>query len=190
MRKLFTLTIFFIITPCVLGFSVIYFSFLTFQKNQNNINLLSTPNVSYAALPTNGNLIQAYASETDGRIEKLQQFFQRYGSPLEPYASDIVKAADENGFDYTLLPAIAAQESLLCLKAIPGTDNCWGWGIYGKKVTVFPDYKTAIETVSKGLANNYIKKGLKTPSEIMSMYNPSNNGSWADGVDFFLNQLQ
>jgi hypothetical protein len=86
------------------------------------------------------------------------------------------------------------QESNLCKKRpIEPVDsyNCWGWGVYSGKVTRFPDFPEAIEAVTKGLATSYKEKyGLHTPGEIMKMYNPNSSGSWADGVNFFMDGLQ
>jgi hypothetical protein len=39
-----------------------------------------------------------------------------------------------------------------------------------------------METVAKGLKENYVDKGLITPKQIMSRYTPSSNGSWEKGV--------
>src|SRR5579859_499464 len=194
LRKLFALISFFSITPLFLIFSIVYLSYLTYEKDPSNRSLFShTPShISYAALPGTDITLQAYAEESDGRVAKLQQFFAHYGSPLEPYSQNIVDAADKYGLDYKILPAIAGQESGWCRNIISDSYNCWGWGIYGSKVTRFPDYPTAIDTVSRGLARNYVKQGLTTPQQIMQRYNPTssaNGGSWAAGVNYFLDQL-
>ena len=78
------------------------------------------------------------------------------------------------------------QESNLCKKIPDGSHNCWGYGIYGGKVTMFQDYKEGIYTVTKGLATRYKPKGLVTPEQIMTMYTPSSNGSWAFSVNHFM----
>ena len=114
---------------------------------------------------------------------------QFYNSPLEQFAPDIVRTADKYGLDYRLLSSIAMQESNLCKKIIKDSYNCWGFGIYGTKVTRFQSYPEAIETVSKTLAKEYKNKGFETPEQIMKKYTPSSNGSWARGVNHFMNQL-
>jgi hypothetical protein len=146
--------------------------------------------VSYAALPTVDNLFTSQVVQNDSREEMVRQFFQKYRSPLEPYAADVIKAADEYKLDFRLIPAIAMQESNLCLKAPLNSFNCWGFGIYGGKVTRFDSYPQGIETVTKTLATKYRKDGLDTPEEIMARYTPSSNGSWAAGVNQFMSQLQ
>ena len=106
----------------------------------------------------------------DARIAAVKNFFSFYKSALTPYADEIVKAADKYGLDYRLIPAIAMQESNLCKKAPKDSYNCWGFGIYGKKVTKFDNYNQAIDTVTKTLATKYKAQGLETPEEIMSKY--------------------
>ena len=194
-RKLFALISFFAITPVLLIFSIVYFSYLSYVRDPSNTSLFSNKPkyVSYAALPGTNMTLQAYAQESDGRVAKLEQFFGEYNSPLEAYVQNIVAAADKYGISYELLPEIAMQESGGC-KVIPvNSYNCWGYGIYKDHVTRFPDYPTAIDTVSKGLAEHYVHQGLITPQQIMARYNPTsaaNGGSWATGVSYFLNQLQ
>src|SRR5260221_2133964 len=129
MNKLFALVSFFAITPLFLIFSIIYLSYLNYQKDPSNRGLFSMKpeNVSYAALPGTDITLQAYTQESDGRVAKLQQFFAHYGSPLEPFAQNIVDSADKYGISYELLPAIGMQESGECKDIPPGSDNCWGW---------------------------------------------------------------
>lgn len=124
------------------------------------------------------------------RAANLKSFFRKYSSPLYDHAELIVKTSDDNGLDYRLIPAIAMQESTLCKFIPPNSHNCWGWGIYGNKVTRFASYEEAIQTVAAGLKRNYIDKGRTTPSEIMAAYTPSSNGSWANGVNTVLRLLE
>jgi len=126
----------------------------------------------------------------DARVEALKQFLEKYDSPLSLYAEKLVKVADENGFDYGLLPAIAMVESGLCKKIPENSFNCWGWGIYGKTVTKFVSYDEAIEVVAKGIKHNYIDQGFKTPKQIMTKYNPTNHNNWLGNVNFFLDKLK
>lgn len=133
---------------------------------------------------------QANVSFGDSRVSNLMSFFRKYNSPLYDYADRIVQVSDEYKFDYRLLPAIAMQESNLC-KYIPDNSyNCWGWGIYGNTITKFNSYNNAIESVAKGVKTQYIDKGLVTASAIMQKYTPSSNGSWAHGVNTFLQALE
>lgn len=126
----------------------------------------------------------------DNRLANLKAFFRKYNSPLYHYAPKIIEVSDKYHFDYRLLPAIAMQESNLCLKIPENSYNCWGWGIYGDKITRFSSYDEAIEVVAKGIKTEYLDKGLITASQIMKKYTPPSQGSWAYGVNLFLKALE
>ncbi len=192
MRKIILSTSFFIFTPILILISILYFLFLSYNYRSRNSLTSNNPNsgVSFAALPSSENLLGDSIISKDARIEILRQFFEKYKSPLELYAQNMVQDADKYGLDYRLLPAIAMQESNLCQKIIPNSYNCWGFGIYGKKVTRFESYPEAIDTVTRTLVKNYVAGGLNTPEEIMKKYTPSNNGSWAYSVNYFMSILQ
>jgi len=126
----------------------------------------------------------------DIRVANLKYFFRKYDSVLYDQSDYIVKMADQYTLDYRLIPAIAMQESGLCKHVYEGSHNCWGWGIYGNKVTRFDSYEEAIETISRGIKKNYIDKGLTTPEAIMRKYTPPSDGSWAFGVNTFLKMIE
>lgn len=180
------------VTIPVFAVFVLILSLFLYRKNYiaKAFYLSRINSVAYAALPTNQNNFSASINELDGRVEKIRQFLQRYGSPLEPYAQDIIDAAEEYGLDYRLVPAIAMQESNLCLKIPVDSNNCWGFGIYGGKVHKFSDYKEGIYAVSKTLGTKYKDRGLVTPDQIMTVWTPSSNGSWAFSVNHFMDKLK
>ncbi len=191
MRKLVLLATFFAAAP--LSLILILTFFLLSSPGQYHTLLGPTGRnmtVAYAALPTAQNVVEASISQKDGRVERLREFFASYHSPLEPFAGNIVAEADAYRLDFRLLPAIAMQESGLCRRMPKDSYNCWGFGIYGGKVTRFTDFPEAIHTVTKTLATKYRQNGLDTPEKIMSRYTPSSNGSWAFGVNTFMAQLQ
>jgi len=190
MRKFLISTTFFIIAPFGLVFFLIAILALYQHSSSGHRTNPLGNNVAYAALPTSQNNLSADISQADGRKERIRQFLEKHHSPMEPYAGDIVDAADQYGLDFRLIPAIAMQESNLCKKIPIDSYNCWGFGIYGKTVTRFTDYKEGIYTVTKALATRYKDRGLVTPEQIMTMYTPSSNGSWSHGVNHFMDQLQ
>ena len=191
MRKIILPTSFFIFTPILILVSIFYSLFLSYdyKVHHNAITYTSNNRVAFAALPTNENVFGDNIIFKDARIEIVRQFLEKYKSPLVSFAKNIVEDADKYGLDYRLLPAIAMQESNLCQKIILNSYNCWGFGIYGKKVTRFENYPQAIEAVTATLAKNYIAGGLVTPQEIMKKYTPSNDGAWAFSVSFFMDIL-
>lgn len=188
MRKLLLTTSLLVFTPFVFIFGLILIMVIYTQSSHR---APSGQTVAYAALPATQNVLGASIMEIDGSdAEKIRQFLAKYNSPLEPYAVDIVDAADQYGLDRRLIPAIAMKESTLCKKIPVNSYNCWGFGIYGNKVTRFANYKEGVYTVTKALATRYKGKGLVTPEQIMTMYTPSSDGSWAKGVNHVMNQLQ
>ncbi len=175
--------------------------FLLFITAYFSINYINNYNVIYARLFENTQedltdirrqvvLGESVGPEyEDSRLASLEQFLEKYSSPLLPYSERIIEVSDENGFHYGLLPAIAMVESNLCRKIPDNSFNCWGWGIYGKKVTKFASYDEAIVTVATGIKREYIDKGYVSLEQIMSKYNPSNHNNWLGGVSFFLSTL-
>lgn len=126
----------------------------------------------------------------DGRSLLITHYLRRYKSPLLPHANEVVQVSDKYGLDWRLLVAIAQQESNLCKKIPANSYNCWGFGIYGGKVTRFDSFSDAIEVVARGLKRNYVDRGLDTPEKIMAKYTPPSQGSWATGVNQFLEDIE
>lgn len=176
-----------------------YFIFRTnsMLRKQARINSLLTEIASnpqnqfnYSSVPLVLGAYSAEANVVDGRVANLKKFFRKYNSPLYDFAEIIVHYSDKYHFDYRLLPAIAMQESNLC-KYIPDNSyNCWGWGVYGDNITRFSSYEEGIEEVATGIKREYIAKGLITASSIMEKYTPSSKGTWAHGVNTFLEMLE
>lgn len=158
-----------------------------YRRVMDDLELISL--ISTEQEKTKTEILTEFKTE-DIRVANLKYFFRRYESVLYDKSEYIVKMADQYKLDYRLIPAIAMQESGLCKHIYEGSYNCWGWGIYGNKVTRFSSYEEAIETISRGLKKNYIDKGLITPEDIMRKYTPPSTGSWAFGVNFFLKIIE
>lgn len=192
MRKVILLVTFSFVAPFVFLFALI-FLLTTLPRNAEQpiyAKDKETAAFAYAALPQSSTGFSGNIVLKEGRIEMVRQFLAKYQSPLEPHAQFIVQTADTYDMDFRLIPAIAMQESNLCKKIPVDSHNCWGFGIYGGKVTRFDNYPQAIETVTKTLATKYRDRGLVTPEQIMSMYTPSSNGSWARSVNHFMEKMQ
>lgn len=196
-KNLILISIFFVVTPLTLGVSL--FSLFSLKNHEliekkfNTTNLVISPNSGvsiYASLPSNIPSLYSYIGSSDARPEIIKEYLNFYKSPLEPYADFIVTTADKYSIDFRLITAIAQQESNLC-KVIPlGSYNCWGWGIHSKGSLGFTSFEEGIETVSKGLKEDYLEKGYSTVEEIMSKYTPLSNGSWASGVSAFMQDME
>ncbi|HKC04395.1 MAG TPA: hypothetical protein VKC54_00770 [Patescibacteria group bacterium] len=188
--------LFFTLTPITLGISLyslfsLKVSAVQTQKTENNIVTTPVSGLSvYASLPTLLPSVSASIGVSDARPEMIRQYMDYYNSPLSPYADLIVKTADKYGIDYRLIVAISQQESNICKIIPPGSYNCWGWGITGTDSLGFDSFEQGIDTVSKGLRENYLDKGYTTIEQIMSKYTPLSNGSWANGVSSYMGLMQ
>lgn len=148
---------------------------------------------SKAGLATGGPKNQGIKPEislVDTRAANLQRYLRRHNSPLYEHAELIVSISDEYNLDYRLLVAIAGQESTFGRFIPENSFNAWGWGIYGDQVRRFGSWEEGIRTVAEGLKKNYIDRGLITPGEIMKVYTPSSNGSWANAIRHFFHRIE
>lgn len=196
MRKVLWLSTFILAAPALIVWSL----FLLLSANDIPTSTSnSAPEVlssnTQVLLGSNKSLTEISSDVTvaDARPLILRKYLAQRNSELEPHAQLLVDTSDKYGLDFRLLVAIARQESNLC-KIIPHNSyNCWGFGIYGTKVTRFDNYPQAIETVSKTLKLQYLDKGLDTPEKIMAKYTPPSvalGGPWAKGVNQFLDELE
>lgn len=196
-KNIFLVTVFFIITPITIGVSL--FSLLSLEKNDavqakfNTTNLVVSPKSGasvYAALPGSIPSIKSSIEFADARPQIVRNYLESYNSPLSLYTDLIVQSADKYSIDFRLITAIAQQESNLCKIIPPGSYNCWGWGITSVGTLGFDSYSDGIETVSKGIRENYLDKGYSTIEDIMSKYTPQSNGSWANAVNSFMDDME
>jgi len=158
-----------------------------------SLNLENSQDYSFvfASLPAQVSQVQTSVKTADARPEIIRQYLKKYNSPLVPYADLLVQVADENDFDYRWMVAIAQQESNLCKKIPYESYNCWGWGIYGDKVTRFESYEQAIKKIAPQFKEKFLKgMHYKDPHQVMQTYTPPSQGSWARGVMQFFNELE
>jgi hypothetical protein len=187
--QLFITYILIVLVSCGIGvkLSAVGRQLAYYRKVMDDLELISL--ISTEQEKSTTEILSEFKTQ-DIRVANLKFFFRKYESVLYDKSEFIVKMADQYKLDYRLIPAIAMQESGLCKHIYEGSHNCWGWGIYGDKVTRFDSYEEAIETISRGLKKNYIDKGLTTPEDIMRKYTPPSTGSWAFGVNFFLKIIE
>lgn len=198
MKRIYLTAIFFIFAPLTLVVSI----FGLFQIS--NIAGLQTlvaqekevvlgaknPLELYSALPPAIESVGQAIVLGDARPVIIRNYLEKYNSPMALYAQLIVDVSDQYELDYRLLVAIAQQESNLGKKAPPGSHNAWGWGIHSRGTLKFSSWEEGIETVALGLKEDYIDKGYDTPEKIMEKYTPLSSGSWAFGVNQFLEEME
>lgn len=195
-KQIVLIFFFLLATPLVIITSVFaLYSFENTEKEKVNKTQAVLPQnhffkpevlaASTASIPE----IKSEIYTADARAEMIKNYLRFYKSPLEPHAQLIVSESDKNNLDWRLLVAIAQQESNLC-KFIPENSyNCWGWGIHTQGTLKFDSYEQAIRVIATGLKKNYIEKGYNTVEEIMKKYTPRSDGSWAFGVNKFMEDI-
>jgi hypothetical protein len=126
----------------------------------------------------------------DARPLLIKGYLEKYKSPLAPYSDLILKLSETYKFDYYWILAIGQQESNLCKKIPENSYNCWGYGINSAGTLRFENYELALKSFAEYLKREYFDKGYNTPELIMKKYCPHSNGSWAYGVNHFIEEIE
>jgi hypothetical protein len=191
-KGLFLVGTFLFLTPIALATSI--FALLTVSypagevkglktESAENVRILSSAASYSPSLTIN-------TTSGDARVEIVRQYLEGYSSPLTNHAKFIVETSDKYGVDFRLTTAIAQQESNLCKKIPADSYNCWGWGIHSRGSLGFRSFEEGIESVTKGIREDYIDQGLLTAEEIMAKYTPLSQGTWAEGVNTFMEEME
>ena len=135
--------------------------------------------------------IVAAAKGGDSRIVLVDRFLTKYHSPMTGLGKEFVAAADKNGLDWRLLPAIAFQESNLGRVMPRSSYNPFGWAIYaGKNSGVyFQNWEHSINTVASEIRKDYLDKGLTTPETIVLKYTSRSSPSWVFAVKSAMEEI-
>lgn len=196
-RKFLSLSLFLLANFLIVFLSVITLPNL-YLSDKTGLRVIRNPSETlitssysfYTAIPETPFPSEAVIVAGDARSRLVDKFLAHYRSTMSGLGSAMVASADKYQLPYGLVPAIAMCEGNLGKRTPEGSFNTWGYGIYGDKVLKFKSWQDGIETVSRGLRKNFLDKGLTTPEQIMTKYTPSSNGSWAECVQQFLNELR
>lgn len=162
----------------LLIFVVSFLALITFSRNTGVDTVMANDDPT----PT-----EVSYKQLDERAKILSDYLASYNSPLQYHAQDFIDAANEYGLDWKLVVSIAGVESTFG-KQIPGGFNGWGWGVYGSQAIYFSSWKEGIFTVSKGLKEDYIGRGLTDPYSMNRRYAAS--PAWGRKVAYFMNDLE
>lgn len=157
---------------------------------KTNMSAVSAVVMSKDASVNPGAKIEETGIGDDARPLLIKKYLTKYNSPLLPYSDLIFKLSQDYGFEYYWILAIGQQESNLCKKIPENSHNCWGYGINSAGTLRFDSYDTALKSYALYLKTQYFDKGYKTPEDIMKKYCPHSNGSWAYGVNQFINEIE
>lgn len=149
--------------------------------------LFSTHTVASQKYVENNVPEQIKTRQLDKRAAILADYLATHNSPLQYHAQDFVDAARVYDLDWRLVAAISGVESTFG-KFIPGGYNGWGWGVYGNQAIYFTSWRDGIFTVSLGLRENYLNKGLTEPYAMNRVY--ATSPYWGYKVTYFMNDLE
>lgn len=165
----------------VLIFLILLFLFFFDLNNAGAFSGTKVPEPNLTNTPH-----QIVARKIDREAEILAKYLATHNSPLQYHAQDFIDASREYNLDWRLVAAISGVESTFG-KHIPGGYNGWGWGVYGNQALYFESWKEGIYTVSQGLKENYVNRGLVTPYQMNRAYAAS--PKWGSKVTFFMNEI-
>ena len=115
----------------------------------------------------------------------IRKVLQKWQSPLVDSVDDFITACNKYNLDCYLLPSITGIESSFGKHIYPNSNNPFGWG---RGLIMFEDWAEAIDTVGKGLRENYYNKGAETIEDVGRIYCEGN--TWAGKVRFFMNEFK
>lgn len=167
-------------------------------NNQTAKSLQISPTDRYFPITASSGTSQVLGEtilSDDARVLLLRHFFEKYQSPMSPFAEQIVEQSDLYKLDYRMLPAIAMCESNLG-KKIPGKDsfNPFGIAVFTglQKGKNFDDWNHAITWVARYLSEKYYNRGITSLIDIGAIWAPpsvANGNSWANCVESFMNRI-
>lgn len=128
---------------------------------------------------------EARRRERIEKVNNLQQFLARQGSPMAPYAEIILDSCVKYGEHYCkFFLSIAGVES--GFGRIP-LGCCNAWGMVGK---YYPSWEISIPAASDWIASHYYLKGVNTFEKLAySSYGPLNPEKWIGDLYYFYNKI-
>jgi len=112
-------------------------------------------------------LPQPLTTTEDPRLVRLKQFLADRECPIDKYAADLIRAADDNYLDWRLLPSISFVES--SGGKYFQNNNVFGWN--SCKEPRFSSVREGIHYVASMLGNSDLYK-RKTLDAVLRTYNP------------------
>ncbi|MBI4226155.1 glucosaminidase domain-containing protein [Candidatus Roizmanbacteria bacterium] len=133
-----------------------------------------------SAVMANNNLTNKNVNRLTKKKIVISKVLTSYNSPLVNSTEYFISACVNYNLDCYLLPSIAGLESFFARFVYPNSNNPFGWG--GGYI-MFTSWERAIDTVGRGLRENYIDKGADTVEKIAPIYATSQ--TWASKVNYF-----
>jgi hypothetical protein len=121
-------------------------------------------------------------------LARLRTWLEGRGSPMAPYAADLLAAGIAHDVDPRLVIGIAAIESTVGEQLPPGSHNAWGWsgdGPHGLKV--WPSWPEAIDDFTERLGRLYDTTSID--ERMAQTYCPPNWRKWLDTVRWVVDDI-
>ncbi|MCR4329940.1 MAG: hypothetical protein NUV65_05350 [Candidatus Roizmanbacteria bacterium] len=145
--------------------------------------------IKLTAIPTVEGNFRISADAIHSRVIErvaIERVLKRYNSPLIPYTGAFINSCRRYNLDCYLLPAITGVESGFGHALIQNAKNPFGWG--GGSI-YFSSWENGIDTVAKGLHENYMLKGLDNPYRIAPVYAPPST-TWGTNVSMYMKTFE
>lgn len=128
-------------------------------------------------------------TQSDHRVKILEDYLLEIGSPLSPHAKNFVESADKYDLDWRLLVSIAGLESGYGKHQPANSHNGWGWGYNNGSVKHFVSWNVAIDEISRGLREGYLKEiEGSDPFIIGPTY--ASSPTWAARVSYNMEKIE
>jgi hypothetical protein len=121
-------------------------------------------------------------------VARLRTWLDGRGSPMAPYAEDLLAAGIAHDVDPRLVIGIAAIESTVGEQLPPGSHNAWGWsgdGPHGLKA--WPSWPEAIDDFTERLGRLYDTTSID--EQMAQTYCPPNWQKWLDTVRWVFDDI-
>ena len=193
-RNLWVVLWWFPLTAALLVINLLLLVSLTQKAALANAQAIPKLKITASAYGTE-QVLGATVEAGDARSLLLAKFLRDHNSPLADYADYILERADHYQIDFRLVPSIAMCESNVG-RHIPSHDSFNAWGISVATGTMsgakFPNWLYAIDWVSRYIKEQYFNKGLTTAETMGPVWAPpsSTTNSWANCVEYFMNQIK
>ena len=135
--------------------------------------------------------VEEVHAKEDKRVGALEDYFTSYQSPLAESAATFVEVADQYEMDWTLLPAIASQESGFGKK----TPSCAPYNPFGWTSTTSPcgfwrfeSFDDSIRSVAEKIDNLPYYADFRASGDIHDLakkYNSVSTDDWIAKVTYF-----
>jgi hypothetical protein len=121
-------------------------------------------------------------------VERIATWLEHRGSPMAPYAEDLVRAGVAYDVDPRVVLGIAGIESTVG-EAIPeGSHNAWGWNGDGPRgLKAWDSWPEAIDDYTERLGRLYDTENVD--EDFAQTYCPPNWEKWLDTVQWVMNDI-